>query len=752
MENARTRLVDIGDQKLETAGANMSSRIHMTIPGPDGKMIEGFFTEETTVQDQAKEYADLAAKMKGKHPEIAEFIDRLEGNEEYKLNLEGGFFSSFMTARDDLRGEVNEKDRREKFARVQRKLGYSDDEISRTTPEQAQAMADYLQERALITNKHTLFRNYAGIRPGDNVDKRNSAMTAMADLLQMGDVIAPSTSLKVKVGDKVMNGTFMAFAKGQDVLKAGTDLTKADLEQLEKKAPIGQIADLNVLDYLCGNLDRHAGNIFYNFDKETGELKGVQGIDNDLSFGRKKASGLQAVKLKDIPVMSQKTADIVMSLDANVVKTMLRQYDLPEESLNQVGERLTTLQNEIVKSKEYFKENRVYGKTVEGKIRICSDEEMKKLTLEDVTKGHDRFGLDRGQELSGAFSKVRGLQTTAISTEINQVDKELLTLKDEAFQQSKELSECSRALEEGKRNTWFGTKEYDNMAAAVSNLARKREETFTGDLTQEKLDALKEAYEQNEARIRTYLDRKAKEKDPSDASKRRQAAARRTMEHIGKAKKSLADMSEKLSRKERLGQEMQLASDRSAVEKLKAKLIAQDEAYKFRMEEREAEVDRLQGKARMFGEASLKAMKNLHDYAMGEGPVSEGKAKQIKNLMAVTVLCQMAMNEREKNPNGPYPIEEAINTPEKLKAAAEQFAQSPEFEKGLADPRMDGISRAGVNEYVMHPKKCSWFTNQVSDSFKIPKVQEVRKEEPKKEEIKKEEDKKVVTKGTGLKA
>lgn len=48
----------------------------------------------------------------------------------------------------------------------------------------------------------------AGINPGDNIDKRNSAMTAMANLLGVGDVIAPSVSLKVKVGDKTMTGTF----------------------------------------------------------------------------------------------------------------------------------------------------------------------------------------------------------------------------------------------------------------------------------------------------------------------------------------------------------------------------------------------------------------------------------------------------------------------------------------------------------------------------------------------------------------
>ena len=43
------------------------------------------------------------------------------------------------------------------------------------------------------------------------------------------------------------------------------------------------IANLQILDWLCGNPDRHFHNIFYKFD-EAGNVTGVVGIDNDLSF------------------------------------------------------------------------------------------------------------------------------------------------------------------------------------------------------------------------------------------------------------------------------------------------------------------------------------------------------------------------------------------------------------------------------------------------------------------------------------
>ncbi len=37
------------------------------------------------------------------------------------------------------------------------------------------------------------------------------------------------------------------------------------------------IADIQVLDYICGNIDRHGGNLFYDVDPKTGKIMGVQG-------------------------------------------------------------------------------------------------------------------------------------------------------------------------------------------------------------------------------------------------------------------------------------------------------------------------------------------------------------------------------------------------------------------------------------------------------------------------------------------
>ncbi len=85
--------------------------------------------------------------------------------------------------------------------------------------------------------------------------------------------------------------------------------------------------DLQLNDYLTGQVDRHAGNIFY--DPKSGR---VRGIDNDLAFGdqfnetigteKGRMSGLKHVR--ELPHMiDAATADAVMRIDDNEYLDML---------------------------------------------------------------------------------------------------------------------------------------------------------------------------------------------------------------------------------------------------------------------------------------------------------------------------------------------------------------------------------------------------------------------------------------------
>ena len=64
--------------------------------------------------------------------------------------------------------------------------------------------------------------------------------------------------------------------------------TNARLQQSIANANAKQniyLADMQVLDYLCGNVDRHGANLVYQLD-DNGKIIGIQGIDNDSSFAR----------------------------------------------------------------------------------------------------------------------------------------------------------------------------------------------------------------------------------------------------------------------------------------------------------------------------------------------------------------------------------------------------------------------------------------------------------------------------------
>src|SRR5262245_55601962 len=42
---------------------------------------------------------------------------------------------------------------------------------------------------------------------------------------------------------------------------------------------------LQILDAICGQMDRHQGNWFVQTDTQTGKVTGVKGIDLDMAFG-----------------------------------------------------------------------------------------------------------------------------------------------------------------------------------------------------------------------------------------------------------------------------------------------------------------------------------------------------------------------------------------------------------------------------------------------------------------------------------
>ena len=129
-----------------------------------------------------------------------------------------------------------------------------------------------------------------GIRQVDpNYGARAVAMYKIDQILGAGVTARAEFATHVDKSGKTVMGTVLEAAKGS----SGGD-TKFTMNQAEAKQTGGVSLDdpklqsglnkLQILDAICGQLDRHAGNYFVETDPQ-GNVIGVTGIDLDMAFG-----------------------------------------------------------------------------------------------------------------------------------------------------------------------------------------------------------------------------------------------------------------------------------------------------------------------------------------------------------------------------------------------------------------------------------------------------------------------------------
>ena len=217
------------------------------------------------------------------------------------------------------------------------------------------------------------------IEAGKNIPRRNAAMSVIADRIGRPDLLARSKVMKIRTGQGEKTGVFMEWAKGKDLkkdTKTGKILPDLNGKKLRFNSArlIKSAADLQALDFICGNTDRHSGNMLYQFEEIDGvmTLVGVQGIDNDSSFGRADGTDERGklASLDDMLVMTRSTAEAVMNLSKDELKYSL--YGLvSEEEIDLAWQRTRSLQDKIKESaKVKWKSDTSLRR---GSIRIFDD-------------------------------------------------------------------------------------------------------------------------------------------------------------------------------------------------------------------------------------------------------------------------------------------------------------------------------------------------------------------------------------------
>ena len=444
MEDFRNDVIELSSNDIKTVGGQLSTRTELTL-NIDGKPVKGIFTK-TTNFNALSEYEKAIDDMIEFYPEYADFYNKLKNEQGlkafgYAINLDDFF--------DDM-GNPSNRAFNNLFRHLDNETGKLFEDYMKYMDFRVSIME--ISKNVLpIAEKSSINRGMLGLNFGDNIDKRNSAMSGIAHLLDKDDMLAKSRPVTIKQNingkTEIVTGTFMEFAKGKDILNLDLKDEVYDYTEKNFDTPSARksLANLQIIDYICGNIDRHQGNMFYDFDPVTHELRGVQGIDNDASFfsGKLEANDMQKslMGINQMRVIDAEMALQVANLEEGPFKATLQGYGLNAKEIDAAWNRTKELQEAISKNEIYNPENKFeYEMPKEGsRIIIVPEDGWKKLSIMELDNGGmNIFGIvENGYEMlkapksitSGYPAKI-ALNETILRTKITQISDMLDDAKD----------------------------------------------------------------------------------------------------------------------------------------------------------------------------------------------------------------------------------------------------------------------------------------------------------------------------------
>ncbi len=500
-EQSRTLVLHVGRHEFgqaENLGANLSERMPLALFDDNGKKISGVFTKKNTFQVQEPFRNALEAAIEAQAPgnrAVAEAAFRhLSENIGKPRTLQHPTTGQPIQLSDDpadniyqllknatvKRGGKRQIDDLDLFSLIKQTL--PPELAEQFQPNMCAALKDELDE---IRGPIGMNLSSAMIPEGSRLDSRNSAMSAVADLLGMPKLVARSRPLKIvdENGNEI-EGTFMELAKGLDIKNLHSRAQFIDQNALEDSTGFGfkDIANTQVLDYICGNVDRHGANMTYRFDPND-KFYGVQLFDNDCSFGTlvpESGEGRnRMVGVKNMRAIPAETCRRIMQLTPATLKYALRGFGLSEKELDAAGRRLGTLQKDLRKEIQFYEKYdrehpRQRGFLLPGHTRILEDHEWRQYPM-------DQFST----ELDGSPSKNTFAHAeSCIRTMRERWEKQIEDFRDlsatiaagiknranrsTAAREQRKAGDVQRIL--GKRTWWgFSSDNYRNMQTAVKN-------------------------------------------------------------------------------------------------------------------------------------------------------------------------------------------------------------------------------------------------------------------------------------------
>ncbi|MBO5528978.1 MAG: hypothetical protein J6A47_06650 [Bacilli bacterium] len=406
MEDFRSKPIPVADDEMKQVGGNLSSRTKLTLDF-DGEKIDGVFTPTTQFTPQ-QDYANLIEDIAKRYPKYADYFRSLNTPEAYAA-------TSKIPVNEFINDGAFYKGALDAFVE-QEFVPEASMELFNKYVEEEDFTAAYgefiFKLEPLLISSH-INQMTLQLAEGDNIDKRNSAMSGVAHLLDKDSSLAKSRPITIEReinGQKVLiEGTFMEFAQGKDPdhLPVKDAMRETPVENYDTAEAKQSMANLQILDYICGNVDRHAGNIFYNFDPETKKLVSVQGIDNDASFFKGQVNMGEVLNqwqgLNHLRVIDEETAVQVMALEEGTLKATLMGYGLKSEEIQDAWNRTKELQ-------EAIKVGKLYENAQD--IHISADANTPYIVIVPKDKWNE-VPLDRlAENSSNIFAKVKELAET----------------------------------------------------------------------------------------------------------------------------------------------------------------------------------------------------------------------------------------------------------------------------------------------------------------------------------------------------
>ncbi|MCF0127028.1 MAG: hypothetical protein HUJ70_00585 [Pseudobutyrivibrio sp.] len=421
IEETESSVVKV-DSDPDSMGGNSSRRLMIKVKRPDGAEVDGFFTCDHKLfeYDNDGTIEALMQKAVEQHQDDVQLKSFVEAVKKSPYGVNGLLLSALSKSQEkNEKNEIRERLRDDRAMGVVgvyeflkgfsvdslRMLGIINNDISYELIKNNNNIQDLLKKirgsftendiKSIANEKYQyseFSRKGISANKGSSRAGRNYALSKVASLLGASDVIAKSTPLTVEYNGNHYKGYFMEKCDG---VCFDDDIYKMSKSELGKLRDVGsevmeQLAKIQVIDYICQNVDRHHGNFAFKVNKK-GKATKVTGIDNDLSFGTKEMpadkSPQHGIPLNFLMVIPEEMAYIISKLDKETLMGALADTGLTKAEIEATGARFDVLKKHL--ESKASKDNSLKV----GQIKIVPRDGWKKEKLD--TLGGDSFTLHR---------------------------------------------------------------------------------------------------------------------------------------------------------------------------------------------------------------------------------------------------------------------------------------------------------------------------------------------------------------------